>query len=75
MKTTTKSAPMSIKGWKFLEWVKGNGKTIKELLKVGIPLAIAYFTVHNPALVAVITVGGKLILDTLEFYLREMELK
>jgi len=71
----TYSAPMSIRGWNFWEWFKGNGQTVKELLKVGIPLVVGWFTVNHPAWVAVITVAGKLILDTVEFYLTKVELK
>jgi hypothetical protein len=65
------SPKFSLKGWKFGEWLKGNWATIKELIKVGIPLLIGYVSTTNPALVGIITIVGKLILDTGEYYIKE----
>jgi hypothetical protein len=61
----------NLKGWKFSEWILGNGKTVKEIAKVGIPLVITWFVTKSPALTAVFTPIGKLILDTLEYYIKE----
>lgn len=70
------SPPMSLEGWKFLEWLKGNWKTIKELLKVGAPLVLSLaFVKDNPVLIATLTAFGKLILDSLEFYFTKVEIK
>lgn len=66
-----KSKSMSFEGWDFIEWLKGNWKTIKELLKVGIPLAIGWATSDAPALVGLITIGGKFLLDVGEYYTKE----
>ena len=60
----------SFKGWKFGEWVKGNAKTIKEVLKVGIPYLISIYAFNDLALQAIITTAGKLILDSLEYYIK-----
>ena len=62
---------MSMKGYKFSEWFKGNWKSIKEVLKVGIPLAIGWTTTNNPALTGLITVGGKFLIDLGEYYYKE----
>lgn len=55
-------------GWKFSEWFKGNWKTVKELLKVGVPLVLASFAVNNPALIGFLTILGKFALDSGEYY-------
>lgn len=65
------SPSLSLKGWNFLEWLKGNWSTIKEFLKVGIPLAIGWATTDAPALVGIITIGGKFLLDVGEYYVKE----
>lgn len=67
-----KSPSMSMKGWDFSKWFIGNWKTVKELLKVGVPLMISVWAVSNPALVAVFTIVGKLLLDTGEYYFKEV---
>jgi len=61
----------NLEGWNLKEWFLGNKKTIKELLKVGVPLALAYCATKNPALLAAATILGKLILDTAEYYIKE----
>lgn len=65
------SPKKSLKGWTFKNWFVGNWKTIKELLKVGIPAAIGWATTNNPALTVVITLVGKLLLDTGEYFFKE----
>ena len=62
---------MSMKGWNFMEWFKGNWKTIKELLKVGIPAVVGWAATNNPALTGVITIGGKFVLDIGEYYFKD----
>ena len=66
------SPARSFKGWKFSEWFKGNWKTIKEILKAGIPLLIGWATTHNPIWTVIITGVGKLILDTGEYYFKQI---
>lgn len=66
-----KSPKMSLKGWSLREWAVGNYSTLKELFKVGLPLLIGWATTHNPALVGLITIAGKLCLDTLEYWYKE----
>lgn len=65
------SPAFSLTGWNFKDWLFGNAKTIKELVKVLVPLAAAWVSTKNPAFVVVITLLGKLILDTLEYYVKE----
>jgi len=69
------SPQFSLKGWSLKEWFLGNGKTIKELLKVGIPLAIGYATTSNPEIVGLITIAGKFLLDVTEYYLKEYKME
>lgn len=59
---------MDIKGWNFWSWFTGNWKTIKEVIKVGLPLWIGWATVNQPALIGLITIAGKFILDLGEYY-------
>ena len=61
----------SFKGWKFIEWLKGNEKTLKELIKVGVPLAIGWFATGNEILAGFITIVGKFLLDSLEYWVKE----
>mgnify|MGYP006935493392 CR=1 FL=1 len=61
----------NLKGWNLSEWFFGNGKTIKELVKVGLPLILAWAITQSPAWTGVFTILGKLVLDTLEFYIKE----
>ena len=64
----------SMKGYSFWKWFKGNGKTIKELFKVGVPLIISWLVTQNPAWTGVCTVIGKLIIDGVEFYFSRVDL-
>jgi len=62
-----KSPSMSLKGWDFMTWFKGNWKTIKEVGKVGIPFLLAGLATSNPALMGLLTVIGKGLLDIGEY--------
>lgn len=68
MAETIISPAQSLDGWKFSEWFKGNWKSIKELLKVGVPFVIGMLVTPNPSVVAIITIVGKLLIDTGEYY-------
>jgi len=61
----------TLKGWSFKEWFFGNGKTIKELAKVLIPLVLGWIATSNPVWTSVSVILGKLVLDTLEYYIKE----
>lgn len=67
------SPSKSLKGWRFEKWFLGNWKTIKEILKAGIPLVLGWVATHNPIWTIVITAIGKLILDTGEYYFKEIK--
>lgn len=66
------SPSKSFKGWKFGEWFKGNWVTLKELLKVGLPLVLGWLATSNPLWTVVVTVLGKLALDSGEYYFKEL---
>ena len=59
----------NFKGWNIKEWILGNGKTIKEICKVGVPLVLTMLATSNPAILTLATLVGKLILDSAEYYL------
>lgn len=65
------SPAKTFNGYKFQKWFVGNWKTIKELLKIGLPMALGWATTHNSALTGLITIGGKFIIDLGEFYFKE----
>ena len=66
----------SFEGWNLIEWIKGNWKTIKEVVKVGAPLLLSLqFFAENPVLLSVVTILGKGILDAAEYYFSEVEIK
>jgi hypothetical protein len=69
------SPSLSFVGWSFGQWVLGNGKTIKELLKVGIPFIVGWWSTASPAWTGLITLAGKFILDVADFYLTSVQLK
>ena len=67
-----KSPKFTLKGWSIKEWALHNYENLKEILKVAIPLVVGLsFVKENPSLVFLITAGGKLALDTLEFWYKE----
>lgn len=61
----------SIEGWNFKDWLLGNGKTIKELAKVGIPAVISFAVTNNYIEAGFGTILGKFLFDTLEYYIKE----
>ena len=65
------SKKMSITGWDLKKWILGNWKSVKELIKVGLPLSIAWAQTNDPALVGLITLLGKFVLDLGEYYIKE----
>jgi hypothetical protein len=71
VENTIKSPAFSFSGWNFKDWLLGNGKTIKELVKVLVPLGVAWASTRNPALLTVFTLLGKLVLDSFEYWIKE----
>jgi len=66
-----KSEKRSFENWSFKEWLIGNKKSIKEVLKIGTPLIIGWITTQNPGLTGLITAGGKLVIDTAEYWFKQ----
>ena len=60
----------SLEGWNFKDWFLGNWKTIKEISKVGAPLLISWVTTKDPVLSGFLTLLGKFLLDTGEYYIK-----
>ena len=73
MVTKVMSPKYSMKNWVFSVWLKGNWKSIKEVIKVGLPLVVAWAQTNNPAMIGLITILGKFILDIGEYYLKEQK--
>jgi hypothetical protein len=65
------SPAFSFQGWSFNEWFYGNGKTIKEIAKVGIPMLVAWLSTKSPTWTILSTLIGKLVLDSLEYFIKE----
>lgn len=65
------SDSMSLEGWSFMKWLKGNWKMIKEAAKVIVPAAISWTVTNSPEYTFVITAGSKFLLDMGEYYVKE----
>ena len=63
-------ASMSFQGWNFMAWLLGNASTIKEILKVGVPLLVGIVTTHSELWAGFITIVGKFALDCLEYWVK-----
>lgn len=68
------SEGFSFKGWQFKKWITGNWKTIKELLKVGLPFFVSTFFTDIATQQFLITVVGKFVMDVGEFYFSKVNL-
>ena len=66
------SPKYSFKGYKLWEWLKGNWSDIKGIVKIGAPmiLGLAIFK-DNPALIGLVTVTGKWIIDSVEYWMKQ----
>ena len=67
------SPKLSFEGWQFSKWLTGNWSAIKQALKVGIPFVAATFIVNPMWQQFVLTVVGKFVIDSGEFFLKEMK--
>lgn len=66
------SPRFSFKGWNFLEWFKGNWKTIKEVAKVLGPWILSQqFFQDNVFYAGLLTLVGKFLLDVGEYWVKE----
>ena len=57
-----------IAGWSFGGWLKGNYKTVKEAIKIGVPFLLAQLVNVEPIWTLLVTALGKLALDVLDYY-------
>lgn len=64
------SPNFSFRGWSFKTWFLGNGKTIKEIIKVAVPLIVSWISTKSPTWTVVTTLMGKLVLDSLEYFFK-----
>lgn len=68
---TVISPANSFEGWSFGKWFSGNKKTLKELVKVGLPLLVSLPISDNYYIQLLIVIVGKLVLDSGEYFLKE----
>ena len=61
-------ARFSFNGWKLSEWFKGNSSTIKELVKVGLPLLTTWVATDSIWLTGFGVILGKFILDSVQYW-------
>lgn len=72
IKTTgASSSRFSLKGWSFKEFLKGNWKTLKELIKVLAPAILTWLATYDPIWTVVITAVAKALFDIAEYYVKE----
>lgn len=78
MARKAKSPKRSFKGWKLSAWAKGNAdlvipssSTVKEYVKLLIPLLIAYFVTQNWVVSGFDGILGKFVLDSVEYWWKE----
>lgn len=64
-------ARFNFEGWQFAEWFKGNSKTLKELIKIGLPLVASVLVVDPAWQQFIITLVGKFVLDSFEYWVKE----
>lgn len=65
---------LSMKGWELKKWILGNQNTLKEILKVLVPMMVAYISNIAPWAQVLVVLVGKLALDSFEFWLKEVKL-
>ena len=68
-----KKERLSLKGWSLKRWLVGNKNIVievKELVKLLIPGVLAWSQAYHPGWVALITIGGKLVLDAAEYAIK-----
>ena len=66
------SKKFSFEGWHIWEWFKGNWSTVKQIMKIGAPLllGLAIFK-DNPALIGFVTIVGKFVIDSVEYWIKQ----
>lgn len=74
MVNTKVSPSLSFEGWKFSKWFTGNWSTIKEFLKIGIPLSMSFLVTDVMWQNFIVTVVGKFVIDCGEFYFSKVNL-
>jgi len=62
----------ALSGWNFKAWFLGNWSTVKEVIKVGVPLAVGLMSTKNPVLAGAITIVGKFLLDLGHYMFKEL---
>lgn len=65
------SKKYSLQGWDFVAWLKGNKRTIIELVKVGVPYGLTQLAQLKPEWVVAGTIAGKLLLDVVHYWAKE----
>lgn len=61
----------NFEGWSITSWFTGNWATIKEVVKVGLPLITIWVTTGDYWMTGFGTILGKFILDGLHYFVKE----
>lgn len=69
------SPALSMQGWSLWTWFIENAKTIKEIAKWLVSYGISFVVSKNPAFEGLMTLLGKLALDSLEYYIKKRTVK
>jgi len=66
------SPRMSFAGWKLSKWFVGNWKTIKELIKVGVPYGVSLLALDGSYGLGnfLVTIVGKFLIDSGEYFFK-----
>jgi len=68
------SKAFSLEQWDIKEFLAGNGKALKEILKFAVPFIISKMTIQYPGAEYAIGIVGKGVLDIVEFYIKKIEI-
>ena len=67
----TPSPSFSFQGWEFIEWLKGNWKDLKPIIKIVAPAALVWWQTADPAMTGGLALIGKGLLDVVEYWIKQ----
>lgn len=75
-----KSESLSFRGWKFKVWLKRNKETVKNLIVAGVGISVFFLpqvedVALSAALASLSSIVAKLVTDSFDFWVSEVELK
>lgn len=64
----------SMKGWEPGKFIFGQWKTVKEILKLAVPMIVTGYYTNDPAVIALLTILGKAVLDMGDYWVKYKKL-